>query len=196
MSNVKYVGLDVHQASTSVAVHDSEGKVLMQSTIRTTSEALRDFIRSLSGAVHLTLEEGTQAAWLCDLIKPLVAEVIVCDPRQNRLLKTGNKGDRVDANKLAHLLRARLLSPVYQLARLQRFVETLQCAATTDQSSLDQEDVSTFYALRLVRTRRVLLKSPDLIDAREDRTPGSVPGRRATGRPTAMALPLELLFII
>ncbi|PYP82450.1 MAG: hypothetical protein DMF61_26400 [Blastocatellia bacterium AA13] len=46
--------VDVHQASTSVAVHDSEGKVLMQSTIKTTPEALRDLIRGLSGSVHLT----------------------------------------------------------------------------------------------------------------------------------------------
>ncbi|PYP86285.1 MAG: hypothetical protein DMF61_14365 [Blastocatellia bacterium AA13] len=113
MNNLKYVGLDVHQASTSVAVHDSEGKVLMQSTIKTTPEALRDLIRGLSGSVHVTFEEGTQAAWLYDLIKPLVAEIIVCDPRRNRLLKSGNKGDRVDANKLAQLLRGGLLNAVY-----------------------------------------------------------------------------------
>ena len=113
MNNLKYVGLDVHQASTSVAVHDSEGKVLMQSTIKTTPEALRDLIRGLSGSVHVTFEEGTQAAWLYDLIKPLVAEIIVCDPRQNRPLKSGNKGDRVDANKLAQLLRGGLLNAVY-----------------------------------------------------------------------------------
>ena len=73
----------MHQASTSVAVDYSEGKLLMQSTIRTTPEAVRDFIRGLSGTVHVTFEEGTQSAWLYDLIKPLVAEVIVCDPRQN-----------------------------------------------------------------------------------------------------------------
>src|SRR5205807_6686067 len=39
--------------------------------------------------------------------------VIVCDPRKNALLKVGNKGDRVDARKLADLLRMGSLSPVY-----------------------------------------------------------------------------------
>jgi hypothetical protein len=35
--------------------------------------------------------------------------VVVCDPRRNALLKTGNKSDRIDARKLAELLRAGLL---------------------------------------------------------------------------------------
>ena len=41
-----------------------------------------------------TFEEGTTAAWLYDLIKPSVAEVVVFDPRKNALLKAGNKNDR------------------------------------------------------------------------------------------------------
>jgi hypothetical protein len=54
-----------------------------------------------------------RGTWLYDLLKPHVAKVIVCDPRKNALLKTGNKNDRVDARKLSHLLHAGLLTPVY-----------------------------------------------------------------------------------
>ena len=61
----------------------------------------------------VAFEEGTSAAWLYDLLKPHVAQVIVCDPRKNALLKTGNKNDRVDARKLSDLLHAGLLTPVY-----------------------------------------------------------------------------------
>src|SRR2546425_12947095 len=78
MTKHKYVGLDVHQATTSIAVLDSNGKLLSQSTIQTSSREICNFIRALSGTVHLTFEEGTQAVWLYDLIKPLVAESIVC----------------------------------------------------------------------------------------------------------------------
>jgi transposase len=113
MSNSKYVGLDVHQASTSIAVLDHSGKLVVEATIKTKADAIRDFISGLSGTVHVTFEEGTQAAWLYEVIKPLVAELVVCDPRQNKLLKAGNKGDRIDANKLAQLLRAGLLKAVY-----------------------------------------------------------------------------------
>ena len=40
-------------------------------------------------------------------------KVVVCNPRKNALLKSGNKNDRIDARKLAELLRNGLLSPVY-----------------------------------------------------------------------------------
>jgi transposase len=59
------------------------------------------------------LEEGTWAAWLYDLIKPHVTELVVCNPRRNALLKEGSKSDRIDARKLAELLRANLVRSVY-----------------------------------------------------------------------------------
>jgi transposase len=113
MSTDKYVGLDVHQSSTVSAVHNGQGKCVMESILETKADALRDFFRGLTGTVHVTFEEGTHAAWLYDLVKPLVAEVIVCNPRENKLLASGNKGDKVDANKLAQLLRGGQLKPVY-----------------------------------------------------------------------------------
>ncbi len=113
MTNDKYVGLDVHQASTSIVVLDCNGKLICESVIRTRADAIRDFISGLSGTIHVTFEEGTQAAWLHEVIRRLIAELIVCDPRQNKVLAAGNKGDRIDAKKLAELLRAGLLRPVY-----------------------------------------------------------------------------------
>jgi len=63
--------------------------------------------------LHVTWEEGTWAAWLYDLLKLRVHEVVVCNPRRNALLKEGSKSDRVDARKLAELLRGGLLRSVY-----------------------------------------------------------------------------------
>jgi hypothetical protein len=37
----------------------------------------------------------------------------VCNPRKTALLKDGNKNDRIDARKLAELLRLDTLKPVY-----------------------------------------------------------------------------------
>ena len=61
----------------------------------------------------MTFEEGTCAAWLYDLLKPHVANLVVCNPRKNALLKYGNKSDRIDARKLAKLLRTNQVKPVY-----------------------------------------------------------------------------------
>jgi transposase len=126
-----YVGLDVHRATTSAAVLDGAGKQIVDSTLETKASTLLDFVRGLSGTVHLTPEEGTQADWLYDLFRPHVAEAVVCDPRQNRLLQAGNKADALDARKLAQLLRAGLLTAVYhggQGARaLKELVRNYEC---------------------------------------------------------------------
>ena len=113
MTDAKYIGLDVHQATISAAVLDSTGQLMMESIVETKAATILQFVHGLRGSVHVTLEEGTCAAWLHDLLKPHVTEVLVCDPRKNALLKAGNKNDRIDARKLADLLRTGLLSPVY-----------------------------------------------------------------------------------
>ena len=113
MDDKKYIGMDVHQASISIAVRDATGKVVVESIIETKATTIVEFIRGLKGTLWVAFEEGTSAAWLYDLLKPRVAKVIVCDPRKNALLNAGNKNDRVDARKLSDLLRAGLLTPVY-----------------------------------------------------------------------------------
>src|SRR6202166_3461425 len=113
MNDAQYIGLDVHQATISVVVLDCTGHLVMESVIETKAATILQLLHGLSGSLHVTFEEGTCAAWLHDLLKPHVAKVVVCDPRKNALLKAGNKNDRIDARKLADLLRSGLLSPVY-----------------------------------------------------------------------------------
>jgi transposase len=113
MDGKKYIGMDVHKESISIAVMNSAGKLVMESVIETRAITILDFIHGLSGDSHVTFEEGAWAAWLYDLLKPRVAEVLVCNPRKNALLKEGSKGDQIDARKLAELLRLNHLKPVY-----------------------------------------------------------------------------------
>ena len=113
MNDAKYIGLDVHQATISAAVLDSSGKLVMEAILETKAETILQFIHGLRGSLYVTFEEGTCAAWLHDLLKPHVAQVLVCDPRKNALIKAGNKSDRIDARKLADLLYLNKLNPVY-----------------------------------------------------------------------------------
>src|ERR1700731_4890109 len=105
--------MDVHKEAISVAVMNSAGKVVMESILETKANTILEFIQGLRGNVQVTFEEGTWAAWLYDLLKPHVTTVVVCNPRKNALLKDGNKGDKIDARKLAELLRLNNLKPVY-----------------------------------------------------------------------------------
>src|SRR3974377_2107503 len=111
--DVKYIGMDVHKEAIVIAVLNDGGKLTMESIVETKASSLLQFIHGLRGALHVTWEEGTWAAWLYDLLKPHVQQVLVCDPRRNALLKEGNKSDKVDARKLADLLRTGMLRPVY-----------------------------------------------------------------------------------
>src|SRR5580704_7243130 len=115
MEGTKYIGMDVHKDSISIAVLNSSGKLVMECVIETKAITILEFVHGLRGSLHLTFEEGTWAAWLYDLLKPHVMRVVVCDPRRNGYLKQGSKSDRSDARKLAELLRSD-----YAAARLPR----------------------------------------------------------------------------
>jgi transposase len=112
-SSSKYIGMDVHKESISIAVRNSAGKIVMESVIQTKASMILQLMDGLRGEVHVTFEEGTWSAWLYDLLKPRVSKLVVCDPRRNALLKEGNQNDRVDARKLAELLQNNQLRPVY-----------------------------------------------------------------------------------
>lgn len=113
MNNHKYVGLDVDQATVVAHVSDGNGNFVMETMLETKPGSIRQFLKSLDGTVHLAFEEGCMAAWLYDLVRPLVKEAIVCDPRRNKLIQSGNKGDKPDAYKLARLLRLGELHSIY-----------------------------------------------------------------------------------
>jgi len=104
ISKTKYIGMDVHKESISIAVRNAAGKIVMECVIETKANTILQFFDGLRGDVQVTFEEGTWAAWLYDLLKPHVAKLVVCDPRRNALLQDGNQNDRVDARKLSDLL--------------------------------------------------------------------------------------------
>jgi hypothetical protein len=97
MDSMKYIGMDVHKETISIAALNSAGKLLMESFLETKASTVVQFVQGLRGDLHVTLEEETWAAWLYDLLRPHVTKVLVCDPRKNALLKAGNKNDRIDA---------------------------------------------------------------------------------------------------
>jgi transposase len=113
MDSAKYIGMDVHKESISIAVLNASGKIVMECVIETKANMILQFVDGLRGDLHVTFEEGTWAAWLYDLLNPHVTKLVVCDPRRNALLKEGNKSDRIDARKLAELLYLNKLRAVY-----------------------------------------------------------------------------------
>jgi hypothetical protein len=65
--NAKYIGMDVHKETVSIAVLNSSVKLVMESLLETKANTIIQFVAGLRGDLRVTLEEGTWAAWLYDL---------------------------------------------------------------------------------------------------------------------------------
>jgi hypothetical protein len=46
MNDAKYIGMDVHTATISVAVRDSSGKLVMEATLETKAETILEFVHA------------------------------------------------------------------------------------------------------------------------------------------------------
>jgi hypothetical protein len=57
--DLKYIGMDVHKATVSVAVVDSGGKLIMECILETKAATILEFIQGLRGTLSVTFEEGT-----------------------------------------------------------------------------------------------------------------------------------------
>jgi hypothetical protein len=108
----KYVGLDVHQATTVASVRERSGRVIARAILPTESVALAEFFASMRGTVNVAFEEGTQAQWLHDLLVPLSHTVTVCNLR-GEPRRPGNKADVKDADNISRRLLSGDLRSVY-----------------------------------------------------------------------------------
>ena len=151
----KYVGLDVHQATTVVVVREESGRVIAHTILPTEPRALTEYFCTMRGSVHVTFEEGTQAQWLYDLLVPVVARVVVCNRRDQH--RSGNHTDWHDAGELADLLRRDAVRPVYH--------DTVPYGAEL------KERARTYINL-VEDSTRVMARVKALYRARAIRTPG------------------------
>ena len=119
----------------------------MESVIATKATAIIDLRKGLRGRVEVTFEEGTQSAWLYEVVVRHVARVLVCNGGKNALLQWGNKNDRIDARKLSELLRMGALSPVYHGEQSTRTLQQLVASYTalTEDTSRAMRRIKALY---------------------------------------------------
>jgi hypothetical protein len=57
MDSTKYIGMDVHKESISLAVRHAAGKVVMECVIETKANMILQFVDGLRGDGHVTLKK-------------------------------------------------------------------------------------------------------------------------------------------
>lgn len=97
----KYIGLDVHTPSTTFGVVGPSGKKLGLHVVETNGQLLVDQLKAIPGKRYVCMEEGTQSAWLYEILSPHAERVIVTTITESR----GPKNDAIDAFGLAEKLR-------------------------------------------------------------------------------------------
>jgi transposase len=97
----RYIGMDVHAASCTLAVISEKGRNLKDFPVETNGQALVEAVRLIPGRKHLVFEEALQSAWLYETLRPHVDEIVVAGIAESR----GPKSDRRDAYGLAENLR-------------------------------------------------------------------------------------------
>jgi transposase len=112
-----YVGLDVSVKRTAVCVMDAVGKVIRETSVKSTPDAIVGAVRSTGVEVErVGLEAGINSAWLARGLLAAGLPAIVIDAKQAAAsLKTGfrNKTDRNDARGIADLMRVNKFRAVW-----------------------------------------------------------------------------------
>jgi len=114
-NSMLFVGLDLGDRYSHVAVLDQEGALQEEARLPTTQAAFR---RKFSGvpACRIAMEVGAHSRWISQLLSELGHEVLVANARKLRAIYNNpRKGDRADAQTLARLARLdpALLSPIH-----------------------------------------------------------------------------------
>jgi transposase len=97
----RYIGLDAHSSSCTLAVVSGSGKRLATQVVETNARCLIEAVRQIPKPRYICLEEGTLSEWLYEVLSPHAEEVAVAAVRESR----GPKDDRRDAYGLADQLR-------------------------------------------------------------------------------------------
>jgi transposase len=98
----KYIGIDVHASSCTIAVVDAHGKQVGSYVVATNGQEIVECLRAIPGQRHVCFEEGTQSGWLYEILEPHAVEVVVAGVEAGR---RGPKDDKRDAFGLAEDLR-------------------------------------------------------------------------------------------
>jgi transposase len=114
---VVYIGMDVHQSSTTFCLFDpAKEKTGRYRTVTrpTTVEAIEEVLAPFERRCQVVFEVGTQAQWVARIVRPLAGEVQVANAsRMPWLFREGRKNDKLDARKLATLLYLKQVPTVH-----------------------------------------------------------------------------------
>ena len=117
-ASVQYVGFDIHKKMIAYCVKTKGGKIRDEGTVRATRQGLRNWVAERRqpwiGAMEATLFTG----WVYDYLSPHARQIKVAHPAMLKAISASKKkNDRIDARKIADLLRVDLLPECHMASK-------------------------------------------------------------------------------
>lgn len=115
MNPTYYIGLDVHKNFTQACVMDEKGDVLLETRFPSTPDGVDCLVEKLPLGVFKTVVEASSCVYpLVDALRKRDFTVYLAHPLAVKWITSSvKKTDRVDARKLADLLRLNVLPEAY-----------------------------------------------------------------------------------
>ena len=108
-----HVGVDLDKRSSQIAVLTDDGEIVQQ-RLPNDAGGLTKFFAQLPPQTPVAIEASGTWWWLVDLLEQLGHQPVLSNPKQTKAIAAARlKNDRVDAERLAVLLRGDLLPTVW-----------------------------------------------------------------------------------
>ena len=109
-----YIGFDVHKKSISFCVKEADGKIVEEGRVAATHESLRNWAARRREPWHGALEATLFSGWIYDTLKPFASQLEMGHPAMMKAIGASKKkNDKLDARKIADLVRCNLLPVCY-----------------------------------------------------------------------------------
>jgi transposase len=129
MDTIHYIGFDVHKSSVSYCVKRADGGVVEEGRLEAERRSLRQWAEARRTPWRGALEATLFSGWIYDTLQPYAQQLEMAHPAMLKAIGAAKKkSDRIDARKIADLLRCDLLPTCYvapplirELRRLLRY---------------------------------------------------------------------------
>jgi transposase len=113
-NDTDYIGFDVHKKTISYCIKGLDGAIHEEGVIDATRSQLREWVKRRERRWLGAMEATLFTSWIYDELKPHAAVLKVAHPAMLKAIGASKKkNDRVDAQKIADLLRCDLLPECY-----------------------------------------------------------------------------------
>ena len=129
MSVIHYIGFDVHKKHINFCIKIADGTIVEEGRLTAQRDCLRQWAKMHPLPWHGAMEATLFSGWIYDTLKPCGTQLDMAHPAMLKAISAGKKkNDRIDARKIADLLRCNLLPTCYvaspeirELRRLLRY---------------------------------------------------------------------------